>query len=145
MQSAAWAKPREDPATREHAMELDPAQRVKDLRAALDAFTNTIPEPSRQNATRRLRTEWRHVRMSGITALLHGDFQLASRMYAACHAATRISVIIDETETGDSPDADGAAQSAQAAAGCLIKEFETVADHLQMSVTKLSAGKKPQP
>ena len=126
-------------------MELDPAQRVKELSAALDTFIETIPEASRSATAARIRTEWRHVRMSGITALLHGKFQLASRMYAACHAATRISVIIDETETGDSPDAAGAAQTAQAAAGRLIKEFEAVADHLQMSVTKPPAGKRPQP
>ena len=83
--------------------------------------------------------------MSSITALLHGEFHLASRMYAACHAATRISVIIDETAPDDSPDAAGAAQRAQAAAGRLIREFETVADHLQMAVANPPAGKKPQP
>ena len=81
--------------------------------------------------------------MSGVTALLHGDFQLASRMYAACHAATRISVIIDETTMDDNPDAAGAAQRAPAAAGRLIREFETVTDHLHMAVTKPPAGKKP--
>ena len=126
-------------------MELDPAQRVKDLSAALDAFTDTIPESNRTTITYRIRTEWRHIRMSSVTALLHGDFQLASRMYAAGHAATRISVIIDETTMDDNPDAVGAAQRAQAAAGRLIREFETVADHLQMSVTNPPAGKKPQP
>ena len=126
-------------------MELDPAQRVKDLSAALDAFTDTIPESNRPAITYRIRTEWRHIRMSSVTALLHGDFQLASRMYAACHTATRISVIIDETTMDDNPDAAGAAQRAQAAAGRLIREFETVADHLRMSVTNPPAGKKPQP
>ena len=125
-------------------MKVDPAQRVKDLSAALHAFTNTIPEPSRAAAATRIQTEWRHIRMSSITALLHGDFQLASRMYAACHAATRISVIIDETAPDDSTDAAGAARTAQAAAGRLIKEFETVADHLQMSVTKPPADNKPR-
>lgn len=61
-------------------MEPDPAQRVKDLSVALDAFTDTIPEPSRAAAATRIQTEWRHIRMSGITALLYSDFQLASRM-----------------------------------------------------------------
>ena len=125
-------------------MDLDPAQRVKELSAALDAFTDTIPEASRPIATARIRTEWRHVRMSGITALLHGEFQLASRMYAACHAATRISVIIDETDTANNPDDAGAAQQAQAAVGRLIKEFETVADHLQ-TPTHATAAEKPEP
>ena len=124
-------------------MELDPAQRVQDLSAALDAFTDTIPEPSRAAVAIRIRTEWRHIRMSGITALLHGDFQLASRMYAACHAATRISVIIDETTPHDNPDAAGAAQRAQAAAGHLIREFETVADHLQRAAITPPATEKP--
>ena len=50
------------------------------------------------------------LRMSGITALPHGDFHLASRRHAASHAATRFSVIIAETETGDNPAA-GATQS----------------------------------
>ena len=126
-------------------MALDPAQRVKDLSTALDAFTDTIPEPSRAAVVFRLRTEWRHIRMSSVTALLHGDFQLASRMYAACHAATRISVIIDETTPHDNPDAAGTAQRAQAAAGRLIREFEAVADHLQTAVTKPPAGQKPPP
>ena len=126
-------------------MDIDPAQRVKDFSAALDAFTDTIPEASRAAAAFRICTEWRHIRMSGITALLHGDFQLASRMYAACHAATRISVIIDETTPDHNPDAAGAAQQARAAASRLIREFETVADHLQMAVTKPPAAENSEP
>ena len=125
-------------------MKVDPAQRVKDLSTALDAFTDTIPEPNRAATAFRIRTEWRHIRMSGITALLHGQFQLASRMYAACHAATRISVIIDETAPDDSPDAAGAAQRAHAAAGRLIREFESVADHLQSSAITPTATDKPE-
>lgn len=82
--------------------------------------------------------------MSGIIALPHGDFHLASSMYAACHAATRISVIIAETETGDNPDAAGAAQRAQAVAGRLIKEFETTSDLLQLPASA-SAAEKPEP
>ena len=125
-------------------MDINPAQRVKDLSAALDAFTDTIPQSSRPSTAFRIRTESRHIRMSGITALLHRDFQLVSRMYAACHAATRISVIIAETETGNNPDAAGAAQQAQAAAGRLIKEFETVADLLQTpAATPSPATDKP--
>ena len=69
---------------------------------------------------------------------------LASRRHAASHAATRFSVIIAETETGDSPAA-GAAQRAQAAAGRLIKEFETVAVLLQTPAATTSAGEKPKP
>ena len=81
--------------------------------------------------------------MSSITALPHGDFHLASRRHAASHAATRFSVIIAETETGDNPAA-GAAQRAQAAAGCLIKEFETVAALLQTPAATASAGEMPE-
>ena len=56
------------------------------------------PKPADRPPPARIRIEWRHVRMSGITALPHGDFHLGSRRHAASHAATRISVIIAETE-----------------------------------------------
>ena len=82
-------------------------------------------KPADRSPPARIRIEWRHIRMSGITALPHGDFHLASRRHAACHAATRISVIIAETQTGDN--LAGAAQRTQAAAGRLIKEFEPIA------------------
>ena len=107
---------------------------ANELRAALDAFIDTIPEADRPAVAKRTNTEWRHIRLTSITALLHGEFQLASRLYAACHAATRISVIIDQATPNNHPDAVGAAQSAQAAAGRLIKEFETIADQLQSPI-----------
>ena len=66
---------------------------AKELRTALDAFADTLPEADRPTVATRISTEWRHIRMTTVTALLHGQFQLASRLYAACHAATRISVI----------------------------------------------------
>ena len=106
----------------------EPAQ---ELRAALDAFTETLPEADRPLVAKRIGIQWRHIRLTSVTALLHGEFQLASRLYAACHAATRISVIIDQTNPDRNPDAAGAARKAQAAAGRLIREFEAIADELQ--------------